>query len=248
MKIILALLIGMTSFPLFQTDQNDELIYYPLNEGNIAFLKVDETDIYLFNTGHEVDRQQILDQLGRWNDYNIRGIIITKIDEHNCGNLTFLAKKYLIDQLILPGNSPSCTIDQKGIEVTDLSKEKSVQLTDHYQVKHYPSKQGKAGNLELKRSNFSAYWYETSSVKHNSDRATIVYIPSYIYEKDLDISFLDQLDPRVAVIQEKAKKEQMRLLNDVFSKEWIEAFFLTNKLSVHIELGNNPYRIFLVRR
>ena len=248
LKLILALLIGITSFPLFQTDHNDELIYYPLNEGNIAFLKVNETDIYLFNTGHELDRQQILNQLDQWDDYTIRGIVITKIDEHNCGNLTFLTKKYSVDQLIIPERSKTCKVNQKDVQVIDLSKKKSVNFHEEYQVKYYPSKHGITGNLELKRDNFSAYWYETSSVKQYSDRTTVVYVPSYIYESDLDIGFLDKLDPRVAVIQEKAKKKQMRLLNDVFSKEWIEAFFLTNQLSVHIELGNNPYRIFLVRR
>ena len=92
LKLILALLIGITSFPLFQTDHNDELIYYPLNEGNIAFLKVNETDIYLFNTGHELDRQQILNQLDQWDDYTIRGIVMTEIGGHDCGNLTLRTK------------------------------------------------------------------------------------------------------------------------------------------------------------
>lgn len=249
MKLLIALILGVLSIPVFQSDSQDELVYYPLDHGNAAFLKVTGKDLYLFNTGHESDRYDLYHQLEEWKGYRLRGIIITQQNTHNCGNIDFLINTYDVEQLIVPGSlNESCAVDHQDVKQVNLKQHPVTQITEDYTVRYEASYNGDGGNVELKRGRFTAYWYETSAVADRNERVTFVYLPSYIYEEDLSIEFLDRLDPRVAVIQEKAKMKQMRLLNEILSKEWIEAFFLTKNLSVHVEVGDGPYRIFLVRR
>lgn len=224
----------------------EELVFEPLTSGNFAIMYLNQDEVFLINTGSSSSQSEVKKYLRKLEDKHIKGILISKVNEQNCGNLEMILNDVEVDNLYLPKNNKElCKVPEEFKKQTYfLSKNERIAISSKYYIDHIYSPDTESSHIAISNGHFICYWYE-GAINHElwNQETQVIYLtdsPSAnLTEEDLV-----KLDPEVAIIN---RKGEIRSLIELFQKQWVDIYALRRGVSAHITIMQDDYELYLKR-
>ncbi|MDQ0350832.1 hypothetical protein J2R98_000635 [Alkalibacillus filiformis] len=227
-----------------------ELIFTPIDSGDMAILHLNGDEMFLINTGDEESLKSVENTLNQWPDKKLKGILITSSKSENCGNLEKISKSRDVEQIYVSNeNEMVCSLSNEDYNVFSLKQQNVIALSNDFYIKYIAKENSENGNIVLSNDVFSVYWYETDQ-KLNGElkgKVQLIYIPSYISANMIQHDEINKIDPQMAIINEKNDPQRNRQMHDLFQESWVETYFLKKFIAIHISIYDGDYDVYLER-
>jgi len=236
-----------TLFMLFFTlqsnvvDLNEEITFEAIESGNFAIIDLNEEEFFIINTGSQSSELEVMERIEQLNDKEIKGILITRPTEENCGNLNQIMQTYDVETVYLPFNmSESCIVDFTLSNVERLNDGDSIAIGANYYVEYTFNEEADVGNVILINDKFIIYWYEgLADYSKWEKNINALYIPENIPIEHITMEDLSKLDPEIAIINQRNK--HIRSFINMFQEAWVDLYLLKRGTSVHIFFDQDRY-------
>ncbi|WP_188205997.1 hypothetical protein [Alkalibacillus aidingensis] len=242
------LLIGLLfTNTTIQTASERELIFTPIDSGDIALLHLNEEEMFLINTGNGGSLPSVKEMINQWPEKEIKGILITAFRPENCGNLKALLEDHEIESVYVPHTDFQSCDEPKDTRIFSLNKQETIALSNDFYLQYISENDSKKGSVMISNDSFTVYWYESymNPEKHAARQAELIYIPSYIKDDHMLGEEVIELDPEIAIINEKKDPQRNKHLHDLFQEAWVDTYFLKRFIAIHISIFENDYDVYL---
>ncbi|WP_157783040.1 hypothetical protein [Alkalibacillus haloalkaliphilus] len=227
-----------------------ELIFTPIDSGDMAILHLNDDEMFLINTGDEKSLRSVEKTLNQWPDKKLKGILITSPKSENCGNLEKVSKSWDVEHIYVSNEKEMvCSLSNKDYNVLSLNEQNVIALSNDFYIKYIAKENSENGNIVLSNDVFSVYWYETDQ-KLNGElkgKIQLIYIPSYISANMIQQDEINKIDPQMAIINEKDDPRRNRQMHNLFQESWVETYFLKKFIAIHISIYEGDYDVYLER-
>ncbi|MGM8213949.1 hypothetical protein ACLIA0_00085 [Bacillaceae bacterium W0354] len=235
MKVLL-LLFYIISTPIVQFDPNEEIIFEAIESGNFSIIHLNHDEIFIINTGNETSKEEVLKRLKKWENKHIKGILITRPTNENCGNLHAIIKKYRVGNVYLPKYTNGvCDVKQTDVNVYTLKDQDVIAISANYYIEYTYNNESNLGNIAISNGKFVIYWFEgMADYSKWKKNINVLFIPENFSLKDLTEDDLVALDPEIAIINQGKDFKKIKSSMEMFQQAWVDVYLLKRGASVHI--------------
>ncbi|WP_222591094.1 hypothetical protein [Tenuibacillus multivorans] len=223
----------------------EELVFESIPSGNFAMLHLNKEELFLINTGNSTSYEQVFERLEEFDDKHIKGILITKLDSDNCGNLSEILDDYQVDNIYLPKRDDGqCFIPENDTNrVFRLNDQEMMAISSRYYIKYVYNETTSTGNFAISNGQFISFWYE-GIVDYDKwdEKVKVLYLPESTSIDQINEDDLVKLDPQVAIIN---KQNQTESLIQMFQQQWVDLYSLRHGASAHVMIEEDEYDLYL---
>ncbi|GAA0459098.1 hypothetical protein [Alkalibacillus silvisoli] len=225
-----------------------ELIFTPIDSGDMAVLHLNEEEMFLINTGDAKSLPTVKNTLAQWPEKTLKGILITAPKAENCGNLEAISSEWEVDQIYVSYESETiCELSHEEYNILSLTDQKVIALSNDFYLKYVGN--NNQGNIILSNEVFSIYWYETDQKINgeHDEQIQLIYVPSYADASSINREEINRIDPQMAIINEKNDQKRNKQIHGLFQESWVETYFLKRFIAIHISIYDSDYDVYLER-
>ncbi|PKR78825.1 hypothetical protein CEY16_03470 [Halalkalibacillus sediminis] len=236
-KLSSALLVVMTLFIGWPVEA-DEIVFSPAFDDDWAVLQF-ENGLFAI----PLDKQMNVDSLKKVMSKEkqpVIGLLALNLKEKDCETLEELNFEI---QTIYSTNSSNSEVCSKNSSFDLVNEPENITLENGYTIKIIND--GGNKNFAITNGSFKSFWY-FSPIKSLElpQKVHLLYLGSHSIGSHFTED-IQQLDPEVAIIdQQKNNREVDELLH----QEWVDSYYLQKNLSIHVEIRDERYDLFLERQ
>ncbi len=244
---VLLILLSICLISNITVTADEEIVFEPLSSGNLAIMHLNEDEVFIINTGSLKSRSEVLEYIKALEDKHIKGILITRVNHENCGNLSMILKHFSVDNVYLPKSEEKvCTIPEDFSNQTYLlERNERIAISSKYYIDHVYDTEKESSHVAISNGDFICFWYE-GAINHDlwNKHTQVIFLPDNVKAEQLSEEDLVKLDPEVAIVNQHNKLES---LIELFQKQWVDIYALRRGVSAHITIMQDDYELYLKR-
>lgn len=258
---------SVVSAELIEVDLNLEekdlaYTFFDLSNGEATLLQSGKGQNILIDTGSMESQEQLEERLDMYHINVIDTIIITNRNDEFTGNLEWVVNNYHVNTIIVPdvikeemvsfyhlydkevigwkkGDKkeliPFLNIEVIYVEERDIYDKGALVIKFSY------------GKQTMLYMGIADKQVENELVANYSLKSTILKVADFGSEKGTTQSFLDEVDPQVAILFKKRDKVVSELVLERLQETWIDIYQTHRLGTVSIKCHNDDYEILTVR-
>ncbi len=233
------------------------LTFLDLPSGEATLIQHGNGKTILINTGGPATTGQLNELLNMYNITHIDTVILTKKNNEYNSNMDWLASNYVIGNFIVGEHSTEPFVKDKKNVIKWKKGDKHTLLPDLtiHVIQESEDIEGSLGmDLLLTYGNHKVLYMTSSNIEIEKQLLNemdlsdvdIIKVPEFASKKGTSESFIEHVDPQVAIIFQKRGVPLSQGVIERLQETWIDIYLTKQLGNISIKCNKNDYEIITI--